>query len=167
VRTCPPSAPTDRIATLREAIRPLRYGFYPEEVADVAVTVTVVAGTGRFDPADDRWQAQVRDLYADLDRASVGFRRDTTVVPRTKGVVETAVLALASTGAFNAAARCWQAWLARDRSRHVELVWTQDGRERRLTIDADNADAVALRHLIDGATGKGEDARWPTGTEPS
>jgi hypothetical protein len=129
--------------------------------------VTVVAGTDRFDPADDRWRAQVRDLHADLDRARVGFRLDASPVPGRKGVVDTAVLALASTGAFTAAVKCWQAWLGRDRSRHIELVWTEDGRERRLVIRGDNVDASALRHLIDGATGKDGDGRWPTGTEPS
>src|SRR5207244_1968303 len=85
--------------------------------------------TARFEGDDERWLDQKRALYVELRREVGTVRRELTAEPGAKGATESLILALGSAGAFKAATTCIRAWLARDRTRRVELSWTstEDG----------------------------------------
>jgi len=111
------------------------------------VDVVVTAGSDRFDTTSPAWLAQVADLRAGLMRAPTGFRIDSASVAGTKGTADTVVLALPSAGTLSAATACFRAWLARDKTRTVELRWTEDGREERFVLQADAMDGQSMQEL--------------------
>jgi hypothetical protein len=113
------------------------------------IELTVAAESDRYDAADDRWLAQANDLYADLRRDVSGYRVESTQVTGTKGVVDAAILALGSAGAFSAAVQCIKAWLARDKSRRVAITWTQGGQEQRVVLEGDAIDVKSLQRLVE------------------
>jgi hypothetical protein len=61
-------------------------------------------------------------------------RRDIAAAPGEKGIVEGIILALGSAGAFKAAVDCLRVWLARDRTRRIELAWSVDGHEEKIVL---------------------------------
>jgi hypothetical protein len=119
-------------------------------MADADVELTLTTHSDRFDTGDDAWLAQEADLMASL-RAEVPVRRDMVAAPGEKGLVESIILALGSAGAFKAAVDCLRAWLARDRTRRIELAWTVDGREERIVLQGtaiDDAEFARLAELV-------------------
>src|SRR5690349_6701267 len=95
------------------------------------IDVTVTPENCRYDPDDERWLNQIRDLYTELRDEVPGYRVESQAVPGTKGIIESVVLALGSAGAFSAAVTCFKAWLARDKWRRLVVSWIHDGREER------------------------------------
>lgn len=126
-------------------------------------------GTGRYDPDDERWRRQVSDLYRDLDRDVGDLRRERAPVPGTKGAVESIVLALGSAGAFTVALDFFRAWLARDRSRSLDISWTVDGVQEQITVRGDAIDASTLQAIAAAAARRfGGSGEWPAAsTAPS
>jgi hypothetical protein len=112
------------------------------------VDVSIAAESIRYDQDDERWLAQVNDLYVDLRREVTGFRTQATGVAGTKGVAEAVILSLGSAGAFSAAVQCFKAWLARDKSRRLAVTWTQGGREQRVILVGDAIDGTSLQLLV-------------------
>jgi hypothetical protein len=121
----------------------------------------------RFDPDDDRWRAQVSDLYAGLDREIGGVRREPTRVEGTKGTVDTVILALGSAGAFTAAVEFIKAWLTRDRSRRLDVSWDVEGRTERVTVSGEAIDNAAIGRIAEAVAGRIGERPWPAPTEPS
>ena len=111
-------------------------------------------GTNRFDPEDDRWRDQVAQLYAGLDDEVGGVRREHTSVPGTKGEVSTVILALGSAGAFTAMAEYLRAWLGRDKSRSVEVKWSEGTEERSVSISGDGMDNASFQALAEAAAAR-------------
>src|SRR5262249_26715199 len=129
--------------------------------------VTVTAESDRYDADDDRWLAQVSDLFADLRRDVVGYRVESTRVAGTKGVVDAVILALGSAGAFSAAGRWRKAWLVRDKSRRVVVTWTQDNQEQRVVLEGDAIDVKSLQLLVEAISARLGGDSWQTGTARS
>jgi Effector Associated Constant Component 1 len=118
-----------------------------DEPAPVDLTLRI--GSDRFDEDDDNWLEQEAGLVAELSREAGGLRREAVAVPGSKGLVESLILALGSAGAFKAAAQCMRAWLARDRTRRIELSWTVDGREERVVLQGNAIDPAAIDRLAE------------------
>jgi hypothetical protein len=122
----------------------------------------------RFDPADDRWRAQVSDLYAGLDQEVGGIRREAQRVPGAKGTIDTVILALGSAGAFTTMVEVLRAWLTRDRSRRLDVSWDVDGRAERVTVSGDAVDMKAIDRIAEAVAVRIGEKPWPSpDTEPS
>ncbi|MGH4024296.1 MAG: effector-associated constant component EACC1 [Pseudonocardiaceae bacterium] len=109
--------------------------------------LTLIAGSDRFDSSDTRWLAHEADLMAELTRNVGGLRRDDTAVTGNKGATTDVILALGSAGAFIAAVECFRVWLARDRTRKIEIIWTVDGQEERVVLEATGIDRSSFERL--------------------
>ena len=48
---------------------------------------------------------------------------------------------------LRAATACFRAWLSRDKTRTVELRWTDDGREEHFVLQADAMDGQSMQEL--------------------
>jgi hypothetical protein len=123
-------------------------------MTNAAIDIEVSAESGRFDEHDERWLCQVRDFYNDLRIEIPGFRLASTMTPETKGTVDTVILALGSAGAFSSTLECFKAWLARDKSRRIRLVWRRDGHKESIELNSGPLDAESLRRLSE-AIGQG------------
>lgn len=138
--------------------------------AESSFELRIEPTTGRFDPDDDRWRAQVAEMVADLGRDVDGVRREHTPVPGTKGSLETLVVALGSAGAFTAAVELFRSWLGRDRSRGLDISWSSDGNTHRVSVRGDAIDETAIQAVAEAAArklgGPGGDS-WPAPTAPS
>ena len=111
----------------------------------------------RFDPDDDRWRSQVRDLYRDLTDEVGSLRREAQPAPGTKGAVDIVILALGSAGAFTATVECLRAWLSRDRSRRLDVAWEVDGRTERVTVSGDAIDNAAIERIAEAVAARIEE----------
>jgi hypothetical protein len=103
----------------------------------------ISASSERYDPADERWLGQVNDLCRELAENVPGFRVDAQPVRGTRGIAETLILALASTGALSALERFLRMWLGRDKTRRITL--TVDGKE--ISLTAETVDAATFRSI--------------------
>ena len=131
-----------------------------EPAGEGAFEVVVQPATDRYDPGDDRWLAQASDMYTELDRQVGGVRRELTLVAESKGPVEAVILALGSAGAFRAAVEFFRAWLARDRTRSVEISWTIDGSPQKVVMRGDALDLSVLQPVVHAAAGRIGGAPW-------
>jgi len=111
-------------------------------------------GTDRFDPDDDRWRDQVAQLYSGLDDEVGGLRREHVSVPGAKGEVSNVILALGSAGAFTAMAEYLRAWLGRDKSRSVEVQWSEGTEQRSVSIRGDGMDSDSFQALAEAAAAR-------------
>ncbi len=111
-------------------------------------------GTSRFDPDDDRWRAQVSQLYSGLGDEVGGIRRDDVSVPGTKGEISNVILSLGSAGAFTAMAEYLRAWLGRDKSRSLDVSWTVDGEEHSVSIRGESMDNASFQALAAAAAAR-------------
>jgi hypothetical protein len=93
---------------------------------EAGLQLRLTAHSDRFDEHASGWLSQEAELLESL-HSQVSVRRDTVVSAGDKGVVEGIILALGSAGAFNAAVTCLRVWLGRDRTRRIELTWTENG----------------------------------------
>lgn len=115
-----------------------------------AVELKLTTHSDKFDPDDDNWLAQETELLQSL-RGEVPVRRDLVAAPGSKGLVEGIIMALGSAGAFKAAVDCLRVWLARDRTRRIELAWTVDGHEERIVLQGtavSNAEFEKLAEIV-------------------
>ncbi|MFG1610199.1 hypothetical protein [Actinoplanes sp. NPDC049265] len=124
-----------------------------ERGIDAVTDVVVSTDSARYDVNDERWAAQTRDLLDELRREVPGYRVESTVAPGTKGTADSVILALGSAGTLSAAAACFKAWLARDRTRRVVLSWERDGRQERIVIEGDAVDLQSI-HQLGAAIGR-------------
>jgi hypothetical protein len=132
-----------------------------------AFEVVAVPVTDRYDPEDDRWQDQLRSFYAEL-RAEVGtVERRSVPVAGTKGSAETIIVALGSAGTFTAAVEFFRSWLKRDKSRSLEISFTDGDSERKICLRGDALNDSALEVVAKAAVERIGGLAWPTpATEP-
>ncbi|GAA2609938.1 effector-associated constant component EACC1 [Paractinoplanes durhamensis] len=133
----------------------------------LTVDIEVSATSRRYAPDHPGWIKQRYELAAGLRSGVPGAEVRSTPVAGTKGAAEAVVVALGSAGAFTAALGAFKAWLGRDRTRTVTLTWQHDGREDRVTLDADNLDAAAMQELTRGMSRILSGEPWQTDTERS
>jgi len=107
--------------------------------------------TSRFDPDDDRWRAQVSQLYSGLGDEVGGVRREHVSIPGAKGEIATVILSLGSAGAFTAMAEYLRAWLGRDKGRSLDVSWTEDGEEHKVSIRGEAMDNASFQALAEAA----------------
>jgi hypothetical protein len=114
----------------------------------MALDLTLSTHSDKFDADDDNWLAQETELLQAL-RGEVPVRRDLVAAPGEKGLVEGIILALGTAGAFKAAVDCLCAWLARDRTRRIELAWTVDGHEEKITLQGTAVSEAEFERLAE------------------
>ena len=113
------------------------------------VTIGLVPNSARYDADDDRWRDQVADLVRELKVETDALTVARTPVPGTKGSLDSLVLALGSAGVFTTALDVLRVWLARDKTRSVDLSYTdRDGNRQRLNVTATNSGADTLAPVI-------------------
>lgn len=119
------------------------------------VSIGLVPNSARYNADDDRWRDQVADLVRDLrvETGSLSIAR--TPVPGTKGSLDSLVLALGSAGVFTTALDVLRVWLARDKTRSVDLTYTdREGKQQRLNVTATNSGSDALAPVIAAVAGQ-------------
>ena len=122
-------------------------------------TIGLVPKSSRYDVDDDRWRDQVSDLVHDLRVETGALQVERAPVAGTKGSLDQLVLTLGSAGVFTTALDMLRIWLARDKTRSVELTYTdRDGKTQQLSVTATRADADALAPVIAAVAGQIEAA---------
>ena len=114
---------------------------------ELAFEIKVIADTERYDPMDQRWQQQVRELFAALIKSGIGASIQRTPVATTKGAVDTLIIALSSTGTLTAALGFFKAWLGRDKTRRLVISWTRDGKEEQVILEGTSLEAGTLQQV--------------------
>lgn len=77
-----------------------------------------------------------------------GVSQRRALEPGAKGAVDTAVIALGSSGTLTAAVACFRAWLKRDKTRTLTITWTDNtGAEQRITLVGNNIDQASLQAI--------------------
>jgi hypothetical protein len=128
--------------------------------ASAPLEFALTTHTDRFDGNDERWLVQQQGLLADL-RREVPVRSTTAPAPAPgeKGTVETVLVAMGSAGTFTAVAECFKAWLGRDRSRHLELVTSVDGREEKFVLTGEGINDAEFDRLAEFVRKRAGDRR--------
>jgi hypothetical protein len=112
--------------------------------------VTIAPSSDKYDEHDDRWRDQVADLVRNLrvntdDALSVEKHN----VPGTKGAAAELILALGTSGVVTASVEVIRMWLARDRTRSIELTYvTAEGETRTFSCTAQNATSAVADELM-------------------
>jgi hypothetical protein len=114
--------------------------------------IVVHLATSKFDEDDERWLAQRNSFYAELRRETGAVSLRPESVPGSKGAVEAIILALGTAGAFRAATTCFQEWLARDRTRRIELQWNRNGESETFVIEGRAIDDEIFNRLASMVT---------------
>jgi hypothetical protein len=106
----------------------------------------------RYDEDDDRWRDQVADLVGELRfEGAVAVPRQTPV-PGTKGITAEIILALGSAGVFSAVVETLRVWLSRDKTRSLELTYTNArGETGRVVMTATNAGSDIMAPILEAA----------------
>lgn len=103
----------------------------------------------RYADDDDRWRDQIADLVHELRVETDAVKVSRMPVPGTKGSLDQLLLTLGSAGVFTTALDVLRIWLARDKTRSVELTYQdRQGKEQRLNVTAEHADEDALAPVI-------------------
>lgn len=113
------------------------------------VDVQLTPHSGRYDEDDDRWRDQVADLAHQLRLETDAFRVQRTPVSGTKGWTVDFILALGEAGVFTTALEVLRVWLARDKTRSIDLTYRdRDGHPQSLNVTATNANEDTLAPVI-------------------
>jgi hypothetical protein len=112
--------------------------------------VKITPTSTKYDEHDDRWRDQVADLVRTLrvntDDALHVEKHD---VPGTKGAAAELILALGTSGVVSASIEVIRMWLARDKTRSIELDYTTaDGEVRHFSATAQNATSDMADELL-------------------
>jgi Effector Associated Constant Component 1 len=126
----------------------------------------VDAHNDEYHSDDDRWRDQVATLYAQL-RVDADVVHRGVAVPGAKGSVDEVIVALGSAGAFTAVVECFRAWLGRDRSRRIEVAWTEGANKHVVSLTGDAVDIDSVREIARAAAARIGGAAWPAPTELS
>ena len=111
-----------------------------------SIEMRLEPGTERFDPADERWLRQVRDLAQELHRTGVRLQ-PSAPEPDTKGTVDQLVVSLGSAGAFTAMVEVVKSWLGRDRSRTLVMTFYKDGQPKAIKLSGRVADVAVVERM--------------------
>jgi Effector Associated Constant Component 1 len=114
--------------------------------ADSGFEIQVEPLTEAYGPGDARWFAQVAAFYDELRAGGIAIRAESTPIPNAKGDAATIIAAMGSAGVFTAAVAIFKAWLARDRTRSLKVLWEEGGQSREILVTADT-DNETLEHI--------------------
>jgi hypothetical protein len=140
--------------------------------------VTVTAGNGRFDPDDDRWLPQARELYRGLASETEVTYQHSAAEPGSKGMGLTEVAIAVGPAVVTGAVAAITVWLKRDRDRAVHLRWTVDGVQNEFTLTGRTVDNPTMRAAVEnglraatgaeaGTFGNAEGALEPADADPA
>ncbi|MGN9808318.1 effector-associated constant component EACC1 [Micromonospora sp. BQ11] len=102
----------------------------------------------RFHSDDAEWLDQEAELVAGLrDVPDLAFASSDTTPA--KGTTEAVIVALGSAGAFTATVEWVRAWLNRDRSRSIEITYTDDGGQKSLVVRSSGLREDTFRELLE------------------
>jgi Effector Associated Constant Component 1 len=124
------------------------------QAAGSRLELVVEPRSERFDEADSRWSEQVGALYRELRQELGDVRREREPVAGAKGATTDIILALGSSGAITAAVTMFKAWLARDKTRALELEWTEGGQSRKLSIRGTDVGEDTFDELVRAAASR-------------
>jgi hypothetical protein len=129
-----------------------------QQATEEALALVVTPASDDYAPTDPRWRNEVGALMRAVEQ-QVPVEQKLTPVEGTKlGVVEL-IAVLGSAGAITAAVQVFQAWLKRDKSRHLVLSWHVRGEQGRIELDAEHASEEGTREVLTAAleelTGRG------------
>ncbi|HZC70460.1 MAG TPA: hypothetical protein VE442_07195 [Jatrophihabitans sp.] len=111
--------------------------------------ISLLPHSERYEDDDDRWRDQIADLVHELRVETDAVKVSRTPVPGTKGSLDQLVLTFGSAGVFTTAVDVLKIWLARDKTRSVELTYQdRQGKEQRLSVTAEHANDDALAPVI-------------------
>jgi hypothetical protein len=103
----------------------------------------------QYDADDDQWFRQVaafrREFADDVD----GVRRETTVVPGTRGAIESVVLAVTSAGTMTAAAEFFKAWLGRSANRRIKVSLGEGGQLQEFELAGTDLDDATMDRITE------------------
>ena len=116
--------------------------------------VAIMPQSERFSPDDDRWLDHVAGLARELRVGTGALNVERTHQPGAKGAAETLVLAFGSAGVFTSAVEVIKAWLARDRSRTVEVSWRDGDDTGNFVIRGDAIDDATLGTMAEVLTAR-------------
>lgn len=112
------------------------------------VELSISTGTSKYTPDSPQWRREVADLHNELHRGTGAVQEASIPVPGTKGGFVDVVLALGTSGALVAAVEIFRAWLGRDKTRELTVVWTdEDGKEKRFTVTGKHIDQRSFEAL--------------------
>lgn len=132
------------------------------------LVVTIHAHHDAYEDDHPAFRSQVGRLETELVREVDGAQRVRHAVPGTKGTYDELILALGQAGVLTLAVEMFRGWLARDRDRSIEIVWTEDGQEQRVVARGEAISAEALAPLVEAAAARvGENAWARSATAPS
>jgi hypothetical protein len=94
--------------------------------------------SSKFDENDEGWISQQRRFYAELRRDTGAASLNSVPQQGSKGSAETIIVALGSAGVFSSAVSLFQSWLARDRTRRIELRWKRNGQADSFLLEGNN-----------------------------
>ena len=83
--------------------------------------ITLTALSEKYDADDDRWRGQVGELVHQLRTETDALRLERTPMPGTKGAIDELIISLGSAGIFTAVEQVFRSWLARDKTRSIQL----------------------------------------------
>jgi hypothetical protein len=102
--------------------------------------ITLTALSEKYDADDDRWRGQVGELVHQLRTETDAVRLERTPVPGTKGAIDELIISLGSAGVFTAVEQVFRSWLARDKTRSIQLSYKDGkGHVQKLQVAASNA----------------------------
>jgi hypothetical protein len=130
--------------------------------------VSLHAHHDSYDDDHPAFRAQVATLETELLHGVDGARRVSRSVPGTKGAVDELIVALGQAGVLTMTVEMLRVWLRRDRSRSLEIVWTEGGDTQRVTVRGDAIDTDVLKPVAEAAAARiGQDAWVRSATAPS
>jgi hypothetical protein len=122
--------------------------------------VIISASSGRVRADDDRWGAQIDDLYRILhEDLPSAVHKNGTAEAGTKGSVESIIVALGGAGVVKALVDCFKAWIDREQTRRVTVTWTANGETRSVTVDSTAVGPAMIERLTEELVGKLSDER--------
>jgi hypothetical protein len=137
----------------------------------VDATPLVVSLHAHHDSYDDdhpAFRAQVATLETELLHGVDGAQRVSRSVPGTKGAVEEVIVALGQAGVLTMTVEMLRVWLRRDRSRSLEIVWTEGGETQTVTVRGEAIGTDVLKPVAEAAAARiGQDAWVRSATAPS
>ena len=111
--------------------------------------VMIAPSSDKYDEHDDRWRDQVADLAHSLRVNTDALTVEKHDVPGTKGAAAELILALGTSGVVSASVEVIRMWLARDKTRSIELTYTTaQGDVRTFSATAQNAGSDVADELL-------------------
>jgi hypothetical protein len=111
--------------------------------------ITLTAVSDKYDAEDDRWRGQVGELVHQLRTETDALRLERKPVPGTNGAIDELIISLGSAGVFTAVEQVFRSWLARDKTRSIQLSYKDgQGHMQKLQVAASNATADVFAPVL-------------------